>query len=84
MLKITETFERLTKEKLQDIFWEKKRISPTEHCIVLGPRSLTIRGSVKQRFNSSGSTSARCGSGRGAICEPYQGCPEDSASVLVH
>jgi hypothetical protein len=38
MFQIADAFaevELLSEKDMQDLFWEKKRLSPTEHCIVL-------------------------------------------------
>jgi hypothetical protein len=38
MFQIADTFaalEGLPEKELQDLFWEQKRLSPTEHCITL-------------------------------------------------
>jgi hypothetical protein len=38
MFQIVDTFavvEGLSERELQDLFWEQKRLSPTEHCITL-------------------------------------------------
>jgi hypothetical protein len=41
MFQIVDTFavvEGLSERELQDLFWEQKRLSPTEHCITLRRR----------------------------------------------
>ena len=41
MFQIVDTFavvEGLSERELQDLFWEQKRLSPTEHCIILRRR----------------------------------------------
>jgi hypothetical protein len=38
MFQIADAFaavERLAEKEVQDLFWEQKRLSPTEHCITL-------------------------------------------------
>ena len=41
MFQIVDTFavvEGLSEKEMQDLFWEQKRLSPTEHCITLRRR----------------------------------------------
>jgi hypothetical protein len=41
MFQIVDTFavvEGLSERELQDLFWEQRRLSPTEHCITLRRR----------------------------------------------
>jgi hypothetical protein len=41
MFQIADAFaavERLSEKEVQDLFWERKRVSPTEHCITLRRR----------------------------------------------
>jgi hypothetical protein len=54
MFQIVATFatvERLSEKDLQDLFWEQKRLSPTEHCITL--RRRFADPDYPQQFNAA-------------------------------
>jgi hypothetical protein len=55
MFQIVDTFaavEGLSEKEMQDLFWEQKRLSPTEHCITR-PRRFHILSNSMRRLKDS-------------------------------